>query len=494
MALPAGAQCSAVGDANTATIPGAYRMGAPDLNKPAAGQGQLLVWKSYANYVLQMYVPATAAISNLWTRTSPDLGVTWTPWTTPAAGSTETDNLVVDPNGALGTGAFGGQVVSVVDRYSSGAPSLAPSKVLHKITFTNTNNQYSQVYLDPKRAAGVTSLDNAGAIAVRPGETYTVSFDGFADGVVGGRRIGAIAHCYQANTNVTNLNIAGPTVDANGAWTPYSFTFTVPADIYSIWVRLLAPSGVTTNLYVGNIRVEKLQPQPGLATSGANSNITSLAGLTTPLSVSQGGTGSSTASGALANLGAMPAAGGFYNPDFVSVKVGGTRPNLAAQGMHLLWNTAAGGLTGEGAFVCNKGGGTGGFSWRSIDTGNTTTGPTMTYTYAGVLNVPGAVNQNSDRRLKTNDIEIVDGLERILRVRPVEYDRRDSFDSEEYPHHEVGVIAQELFEIAPLLVTPANPDDAKDAWKVNYTGLIPYLVSAIKTLKAEIEELKSAGK
>nr|WP_274610373.1 tail fiber domain-containing protein [Pseudomonas sp. TH31] len=117
----------------------------------------------------------------------------------------------------------------------------------------------------------------------------------------------------------------------------------------------------------------------------------------------------------------------------------------------------------------------------------------MAYTYAGNLNVPGAVSQGSDRRLKINDIEITDGLDRIMAIRPVEFDRRDFLDSTEYPHHEVGVIAQELFEVAPLLVTPADPDSAEDIWRVNYTGLIPYLVSAIKTLKAEIEELKSAS-
>ena len=46
----------------------------------------------------------------------------------------------------------------------------------------------------------------------------------------------------------------------------------------------------------------------GAAASGANTDITSLGGLTTPLSVGQGGTGSTTASGALANLGGAPLA------------------------------------------------------------------------------------------------------------------------------------------------------------------------------------------
>src|SRR6185503_9954569 len=41
----------------------------------------------------------------------------------------------------------------------------------------------------------------------------------------------------------------------------------------------------------------------GAAGSGANIDITSLTGLTTPLSVAQGGTGANTASNGLANLG-----------------------------------------------------------------------------------------------------------------------------------------------------------------------------------------------
>lgn len=45
-----------------------------------------------------------------------------------------------------------------------------------------------------------------------------------------------------------------------------------------------------------------------IATSGANSNITSLSGLSTALSVAQGGTGATSAASALTNLGAAPTA------------------------------------------------------------------------------------------------------------------------------------------------------------------------------------------
>ena len=55
------------------------------------------------------------------------------------------------------------------------------------------------------------------------------------------------------------------------------------------------------------------------------------------------------------------------------------------QGMYAGWNSSG---TGEGHFIVNRGGGTGGFTWRSVNSANTATGPTMTYSYDGLLTVP----------------------------------------------------------------------------------------------------------
>ncbi|MBB5509565.1 hypothetical protein [Paraburkholderia atlantica] len=66
-----------------------------------------------------------------------------------------------------------------------------------------------------------------------------------------------------------------------------------------------------------------------IATSGANSNITALSGLTTALSVGQGGTGATTASAALTNLGAAPIASPTFTgtvtaPTFSGAFTGGS--------------------------------------------------------------------------------------------------------------------------------------------------------------------------
>ncbi|UZE12799.1 phage tail protein [Pseudomonas sp. B21-053] len=108
------------------------------------------------------------------------------------------------------------------------------------------------------------------------------------------------------------------------------------------------------------------------------------------LPVTKGGTGVAVSSSAelLSSLGAMPVAGGAFAPSFNSLKVvAGAMP--ASQGGYVGWNETNGSnLSGAVSFTCNQGGGTGGFSWRTVNQANNAGGPFMTYSYAGVLNVP----------------------------------------------------------------------------------------------------------
>ena len=60
-----------------------------------------------------------------------------------------------------------------------------------------------------------------------------------------------------------------------------------------------------------------------------------------------------------------------------------------------------------------------------------------------------------------------------------------SFTRKDTGRESSGVIAQELQEIAPELVT-----DTDGTLGVSYGNLTGYLIEAIKELKAEIEELK----
>lgn len=83
-------------------------------------------------------------------------------------------------------------------------------------------------------------------------------------------------------------------------------TTPVDADVVTIWDS--AASWVRKKLSWANVKATlKTYFDSLYATLGANSNITSLSGLTTPLSVAQGGTGAATAAAALAALGGQAA-------------------------------------------------------------------------------------------------------------------------------------------------------------------------------------------
>lgn len=86
------------------------------------------------------------------------------------------------------------------------------------------------------------------------------------------------------------------------------------------------------------------------------------------LPIAKGGTGRSDGRLILSELGVQQAAA-IYN----------------TQGLYMGWNSSS---QGEGHFIVNRGGGLGGFSWRSVNSGNTATGPSMTYSYDGLLTVP----------------------------------------------------------------------------------------------------------
>ncbi|MGY8864633.1 MAG: tail fiber domain-containing protein, partial [Methylophagaceae bacterium] len=96
---------------------------------------------------------------------------------------------------------------------------------------------------------------------------------------------------------------------------------------------------------------------------------------------------------------------------------------------------------------------------------------------------------SSDIKLKTN-IQNLDGaLDKTLKLRGVKFDWKD----EEKPNDQLGFIAQEVEEILPELVKEIDTvgKDGETHKVVNYQGVIPILVEAIKELKAEIEQLKN---
>tara|TARA_X000000950_G_scaffold284704_1_gene388456 strand:+ start:678 stop:1112 length:435 start_codon:yes stop_codon:yes gene_type:complete len=85
----------------------------------------------------------------------------------------------------------------------------------------------------------------------------------------------------------------------------------------------------------------------------------------------------------------------------------------------------------------------------------------------------------SDENLK-KDISTVDGaVDKVKQLRGVDYTWKESEEKS------IGVIAQELREVLPELVS-----ESENGLSVNYNGIIGVLIEAIKEQQRQIDELK----
>lgn len=94
----------------------------------------------------------------------------------------------------------------------------------------------------------------------------------------------------------------------------------------------------------------------------------------------------------------------------------------------------------------------------------------------------------SDERFKQNITDIRSPLEKLLRLRGVEYEMKtDSFSKNNFlPGRQIGLLAQDVEKIIPEAVNEMNGYKG-----VDYAKLIPLLIEAIKEQQKQIEELKN---
>ncbi|MBN31686.1 MAG: hypothetical protein CL845_06800 [Crocinitomicaceae bacterium] len=99
-----------------------------------------------------------------------------------------------------------------------------------------------------------------------------------------------------------------------------------------------------------------------------------------------------------------------------------------------------------------------------------------------------SANISSDRKLKENIRPLENSLDKVLTLDGVKFDWKD----EERDNDQIGFIAQDIEKVLPELVSEVDTlGEVNETHKVvNYDGVIPVLVEAIKELKAEIDELK----
>ena len=222
----------------------------------------------------------------------------------------------------------------------------------------------------------------------------------------------------------------------------------------------------------------------GKAEKGANSDITSLSGLTTALSVAQGGTGSTTASGARTNLGLGNSA---------TSDVGTTSGTVAAGDdarlSKLTVVTSPAGLQVIGArldapagIACHGGAN----SNATVDVFSiywtAAAGPHL---YINTSDLGQFQLNTSDERLKEKVRDITDEscLERVIKQNIVEYQWKDKEMRGDQTHR--GFIAQQVGEIDPMLIT--GSEDSQ--YGLDLIALLADAYGAIKGMKKQIDEL-----
>ena len=94
-----------------------------------------------------------------------------------------------------------------------------------------------------------------------------------------------------------------------------------------------------------------------------------------------------------------------------------------------------------------------------------------------------AFNTGSDYRLKENVIPLKDGLDRVNKLKPVQFDWKKSQETDE------GFIAHEAQEIVPYVVQ--GEKDGEEIQTMDYAKLTPLLVKAIQELHEQVDALQS---
>ncbi|WP_347004251.1 tail fiber domain-containing protein [Enterobacter roggenkampii] len=269
----------------------------------------------------------------------------------------------------------------------------------------------------------------------------------------------------------------------------------------------------------------------GKAAKGANDDITSLSGLTTALSISQGGTGDKTAAGARTNLGlgnsatrnvgttaGTVAAGDDSRFVTVNGKTGGdistqisvsgnvyainksasdpasgTEVSGSAFSSNYIVNGVTRVLTGlSGRYKWGESNGYGQLDVALLDgSGNNMRGASYIFSGNGSATAPGSWVPNSDGRLKFDIKRIEDPLEKMVKLRGVTWQRLDGVAPG------IGFIAQEVQEVFPEFVFEGSDRTLEDGTVVEkvlspdtYGVAAALHHEAILALMQEVEDLK----
>ena len=272
-------------------------------------------------------------------------------------------------------------------------------------TITVSPNDQDKMYLvyNNSGQSAVFTQGSGGNVTVANGDAKIIYCDGAG--------AGSAVSDFTANLAMSSVKITG------GSITGVSITGITDLAVADGGTGSSTAGGARSNL--------------GAAASGANTDITSLGGLTTDIAVADGGTGASTAAAARSNL---SAAASGANTDITSLTANAMTPS----------------------------------------------GGTLNVT--GNVTASGNVTAYSAAAAKDDIVQIPNALELVQRMRGV------SFRWKHEDQRTLGLIYEEVREAVPELTRDEN-----GMVSVMYQNTVALLIEAVKTLKAEINELKGHG-
>lgn len=379
---------------------------------------------------------------------------------------------------------------------------------------------------------GTLAVNTAGA-ATGSGTSWTAAATGIRNGqTVLINTNPAQQFTIQAINSATSLTLSPAPASAIPAGTTYAILVTDALSVDGLGSQVAEAITYFKNTLTGR------------ASSGANSDITSLGGLTTALSVAQGGTGGNSQSAAINNLGGFGSGAGNFaqgnDARFNSIdgNAGGAiKGNLSVDGNSLSIRSTIGGnwpcniqfMAGNGVNLAYCG-------MYSENTGDLTIATALagspryfTHARSGNFGCSGTVTcssviQTSDQDKKDDIHTIPDALAKINAIRGTTFIWKDT------GLPSAGVIAQELKEVLPEAIGTVfddhdeygevdqevehevvgengeittvkeivktqqiirKRDDSKRSYSVEYSAVIALAVQAINELSEKVRSLEA---
>ena len=119
--------------------------------------------------------------------------------------------------------------------------------------------------------------------------------------------------------------------------------------------------------------------------------------------------------------------------------------------------------------------------------GASTTSSSYQIYATGAIYATGDIVGSSDERLKTEIKTIPNALDKVLQLRGVTYKWKEKQEENNITETRMGVIAQEILDIVPEVVTH---DVENDRYGVSYGHITGLLIEAIKQQQEQINQLK----